>query len=132
MPSTTNIGRSFHARGSILTADLNAGIVIIPARSGETLIVGDFWVRAIGGAANCTAITLSDGTVTVASVAAAAATQNTVVRPETSSVTATNLNQSIGATYCVGEGKGLKIICTGTESSLTSLDYFIDFIRVAA
>ena len=136
MATTTNIGKAHVVRGHITVADAKTGAIIVPARATQTIIVTDFWCRAVGGsAATLTALELQSSVTNdvIVSAAQTALTSGTVLRPETSNVTATNLNQSIGATNQVPEGEGLSLVSTGTQATTaTSFDYYVEYIYVAA
>ena len=138
MATWNKTGKVHAACGNALVADAHNGVILVPARAGEHIIVVDCWVRALGGTTtSSTAIEFqgTGGTVVAVSVAAAAATQNTICRPETSSVTATNLDQPfvLNSATMIPRGEGLRLMNTGSlETTATSYDYEVQFMYEAA
>lgn len=112
--------------GNATTAQINAGITIVPAVTGRTLKIMGVLFQAIGGAAaGCTAIQVDDTTgtpVVGVSVTVAALTQNTMVTTDTAPAagawTYTTFLTALTA------NQGLQIIKTGSAcTTLTSLNY---------
>jgi len=116
------------AAGRLTAAEVEAGYTIATGRTAKKLVVTDVTLRAIGGAAaTADSVDLQDTTsgtkVIVALVAAL--TQDTVVKPNTANVTATNLNVALGS------GEGLKLIAAGGAAldGCTHVDYIVKYVR---
>lgn len=112
--------------GQLTRAEVNAGKVVVTAQAHRAITVVDAWMRAIGGAAvDTTSVDIVDsatGTVAVA-FGVDALTENTIVRPGDSHVTATNLGTALGT------GEGLKVVNTGTAlATATAMDYCIKYV----
>jgi len=138
MATIKKVGKARVASGNVTVSDANTGVIIVPARAGEHIIVTDFWVRAIGGAAatlTAAEIQGTGGTVVAGSVPQASLTQNVVNRPETTNVVATNLAQPfvLGSATMIPKGEGLRFITTGSTATVaSSFDYMVEFIYEAA
>lgn len=117
---------------NVTTAQVNAGITIVPPVSTQTLRVDHFVLQALGGAtAGCTTVRISDtstGPVDVVSVTAGALTQNTVV----TEATASGVTLGTFATAQLSAGAGLQVRkvgsnCTTATSFNVTAFYQINF-----
>jgi hypothetical protein len=116
--------------GQLTTAEVNAGVVVVPGQLHRQLTVVDGWVRAIGGNASAnTSVDVVDsvtGTVAIA-FEVAGLTQNTVLRMGAANTTNTNVLAALGV------GEGLKVVNNGTAmATATALDYHIDYVVTEA
>ena len=111
-------------QGQATTAQVNAGLVIVPATSGRTITVVDGWLRAIGGnAATATSVDIEStaDTPTLAfKIAVGGLTQNAVARMGI----ATHGTQT-GVGTALDEDEGLQITATGTLATATAVDYCV-------
>jgi hypothetical protein len=89
----TSAGATFSVSANVTLAQVNAGITILPAVTGQTYKVNHFLLTAVGGTtAGCTSVNISDTTgtpVNAAAVAIAALTSGTPVDETISGVTLT-------------------------------------------
>ena len=110
------------------TAQVNAGLVLLPAVTGACYRVLDWKMAARGGAAaTATSVDIKDtnGTpVSVAAVAVAALTQDKVVGPGMTNVT-DGVTGSMGKKLTVSQG--VQIAATGTLATATSVDVTIEY-----
>jgi hypothetical protein len=90
---TTVAGSTFAVSASVTLAQVNAGVTILPAVTGQTYKVSHFLLTSVGGsAAGCTSVNISDtagSPVNAAAVAVAALTSGTPVDETISGVTLT-------------------------------------------
>lgn len=90
---TTVAGVTYSVSASVTLAQVNAGITILPAVTGQTYKVNHFLLTAVGGTtAGCTSVNISDTTgtpVNAAAVAIAALTSGTPVDETITGVTLT-------------------------------------------
>jgi len=115
---------------SVSIAEVNSGHELIAAVAGRTITVVDWSVTAVGGAAGAaTSVDLQDdaGTpVSVAAIAVAALTENTVVKPNSANVTDGAAAAGIGVGLTAS--KGLDIIKNGSDvTTATSFTVTIQY-----
>jgi hypothetical protein len=124
-----NIERTIRAHVS--TANVNAGLTILPALAGYKYRITDCTLVAEGGSASgATAVVIqgvqSTSTVSLVSAAVAALTQSTVVKPHTASVTVL----ADGASFATCDANAAITIAKTGGSLATST--FIDVILTYA
>lgn len=112
---------------TVLAADINAGLTIIPAVLGKTITVTGVQQRANGGtAAGATAVVVQDtaaSPVNVASTAVATLTSGTLVQENTSGVT-------LGAAFLAAAtlSKGIAVGKTGSSlTTATSITFVVEY-----
>lgn len=113
--------------GQATTAQVNAGLIIVPEHPGRTITVVDAWMRAIGGAATTnTSVDImdtADSPDSAVAFARAGLTQNAVLRAGASNTTATDLGKALGT------GEGLQIKTVGTAMTVaTHIDYQVMYV----
>jgi len=77
-----------NVRTRVTAAQVNTGVVVLPAVAGKKYRITDFTLIAIGGnAAGATSVDIKAGTTVIAATAVAALTQSAVVKPNSANVT---------------------------------------------
>jgi hypothetical protein len=115
---TVTAGVVYSVSATLTLAQINAGIVILPAVTGQTYKVSHFLMTATGTAATCTSVNISDtaGTpVNAAAVAIAALTSGTPVDETISGVTLTAF-----APTTLTAGQGIQIRHVGSSCATTT------------
>jgi hypothetical protein len=130
MAFTSAAGKVHFVQGNALRAEVTAGKVIAPARSGKSIQVVGGHMTAIGGAAQtATSVDLKDtyGTPLVAvACGIAGLTQNTQLDFDAAAnVTLTTYRKPLNV------GKALQIKDTGSGlATATSIDYYVEYVYV--
>lgn len=115
--------------GKVSASDINTGVNLLPANSGRVYRIVDMTLRAIGGNANATTVTLkttASSPVTIITYALAALTQNTLVRAG-----ASNTTLGAGWNASLGYGGAIQLKTSATESSATHYEYEIRYVSAA-
>ena len=116
--------------GNATTAQINAGLVIIPAITGKTITIQRYAVQAVGGtAATCTGVYLEDtaGSPVLATTIAAADLTTAIINIPGGA------GNTLGAGFTYGlsgltVSKGVQIIKNGSNcATMTSANYAIEF-----
>lgn len=126
-------GAAYNQRFRVSIANVNAGLTLLPAQAGIKYRVVDTTLIAVGGAvATCTAVvilgTQATASATLQSVAVAALTQSTVVKPNTSNSTvladgASFVANDVNTAITIGKTGGSCATATNVDVILT---YAID------
>lgn len=123
-------GGAYNQRFRVSIANVNAGATLLPARAGLKYRFIDSSVIAVGGAfATCTALTISGtqaaGAAVLESIAIAALTQSTVVKPNTSNVTVL----ADGASFITNDvNTAITIAKTGSScATATNVDVILTY-----
>ena len=130
MAFTTAKGKVHFVMGNATTAQVNSGLVIVPARADKTIaVVGGHLTARGGNAATATSVDIKDTASTpVVAVACAVAglTEDTQLDFDAgSNVTRTTYRSPLTA------GKGLQIQKTGSNlATATSVDYYVEYIYI--
>jgi hypothetical protein len=130
MAFTTASGKVHFKQGNATTAQVNAGLVIVPARRGRAIqIVGGHMTALGGNAATATSVDIKDTAGTpIVGVACAVAglTQNTQLDFDA----AANVTRTTYRTPLTAD-KGLQILKTGSNlATATSVDYYVEYVYV--
>ncbi len=109
-------------------AQINAGLVIVPAVAGKAITVSNFIARVTGNFATATAVVLEStnaSPVVVTSEAIADVTDGAILNPNTAGTT---LGAGFG--HALGSGDGLQIAKTGTAATGgTSIEVTVTFVQ---
>lgn len=122
-------GAAYNQRFRVSIANVNAGLTLLPARARLKYRLIDTTVIAVGGAvATCTAVVISGtqaaGGATLESIAVAALTQSTVVKPNTANATvladgASFVTNDINTAVTIGKTGGSCATATNVDVILT-------------
>ena len=124
---TISAGGTFSVSANVTLAQVNAGITILPAVTGQTYKVSHFLVTAVGGTtAGCTSVNISDTTGTPVNVVAILAA--TLVSGTPIDETITGLTLTAFAPTALTASQGIQVrhvgsACT-TSTSFNVIVYF--------
>lgn len=118
------LNKVYEYSGVVTLAQINAGIVLVPAQTGRTLKILKFIEQAQGGTfAGCTAVNIDDTTgtpVVAVSTTAATLASGTIVSESTASgVTLTTFGASLTAS------QGIQVVHTGSACTTATGALFI-------
>lgn len=124
---TITAGGTFAVSASLTLAQVNAGITILPAVTGQTYKVSHFLLTAVGGtAAGCTSVNISDTTGTPVNAAAVAVAALTSGTPVDETITGVTLTAFAPTALTASQGiqvRHLGSACT-TATSFNVIVYF--------
>lgn len=130
MALATARGKVHVVQGNATTAQVNAGLNIVPPRAGKTIVVTGGSMKALGGnAATATSVDIKDthsSPVVAVACAVAGLTENTRLSFDAAAnVTLTTYDAPLTA------GKGLQIKNTGSAlATATSVDFVVKYYYV--
>lgn len=108
-------------------AQINAGLVLVPAVAGQAITVTDITERVVGAFTTTTSVDVQSGTTAVkVSVAAVAGlTNGAVLKPGDA-----NITRGVGYATPLPTGEGLAIANTGTAAAGgTSIQYTVSYVQ---
>lgn len=114
---------------NVTLAQVNAGVTIVPARTGFSVAVVDFKIIARGadtaGATSIDLETTEDTPTKVAVGLIAAIDNNRAFGPSSTGCTATNVGKELAV------GHGVNVVAAGTATGPTTYDVIVDYVFVA-
>jgi hypothetical protein len=126
-----SVHRAYQVQGKVAVALPNAaaGTIIIPARSGRSIIVTDGWLRAIGNTVtNATTIDVESTNGTPVSVTKGTAANLTVAAGAVR-IGATGMSVEAGFNAALGVDDAVRLITVGTdEATATHIEYMLEFV----